>query len=236
MRVMPANATGWFWHCLARETGMLGHLFSPGAQRGPWPWFPYALDCGSFACWDMATNTFSDAKWETTEREWLRLLAWAGTHTQAPLWAVVPDVPGNWTRTLERWERYRPELGGIPAAIAVQDGATPEQVRELAPDVVCVGGSTEWKWATWKMWAREFPRVHVLRVNRPHLLDQLRDAGVESVDGTGWNRGDRKQTAGLERWLRSVSGASSEELWRYTCRGALRNGQGDILAATGVEL
>ena len=44
MIVMPANATGWFWHCLARETGRIGHLYSPGAQRGPWPWFPFALD------------------------------------------------------------------------------------------------------------------------------------------------------------------------------------------------
>ena len=35
MLVMPANSTGWFWHCLGRETGRIGHLFSPGAQRGP---------------------------------------------------------------------------------------------------------------------------------------------------------------------------------------------------------
>ena len=46
MIVMPANSSGWFWHSLARETGRLGHLYSPGGQMGPWPWFPYALDKG----------------------------------------------------------------------------------------------------------------------------------------------------------------------------------------------
>lgn len=53
MIVMPANSSGWFWHSLARETGRLGHLYSPGGQRGPWPWFPYALDNGAYACWTV---------------------------------------------------------------------------------------------------------------------------------------------------------------------------------------
>jgi hypothetical protein len=203
---MPANSTGWIWHCLARETGCLGHLFSPDAQRGPWPWFPYALDNGAFACWEPKTNTFDETKWTQTESAWKRLLFWAQTNQQKPLWSIVPDRPGNWEETCQKWPLFAGivEQSGIPLAVAVQDGATPEGVRALSPqpEVIAVGGSTEWKWETVAMWAREFPRVHLLRCNSPERLNQLAQLGVESTDGTGWNRGDRKQTAGLEEFCR----------------------------------
>jgi hypothetical protein len=99
---------------------------------------------------------------------------------------------------------------------------TPADVRQLAPDVVFVGGSTEWKWETAEMWCREFPRVHVGRVNSPRRLYELESWGCESCDGTGWNRGDRKQTAGLEEWCRShhIPGPTSEPLWPFVCRDA----------------
>ena len=48
MIVMPANSTGWFWHCLARETGKIGHLYSPGAQRGLGLGFRLLLITGRF--------------------------------------------------------------------------------------------------------------------------------------------------------------------------------------------
>lgn len=204
MVVMPGNSSGWFWHCLARETQKVGHLYSPGAQRGPWPWFPYALDNGCFALWNPDDNTFNEfgpGGWQLAgEYAWRTLLMWTECVEQKPLWAIVPDRPGSHHGTVLKWERYAPEiLGRIPLAIAVQDGMKPEDVRQLAiqPEVICVGGSTEWKWATVEMWAKEFPRVHLLRCNAPTKLDWLEELGVESTDGTGWNRGDPKQTAGL---------------------------------------
>lgn len=220
MIVMPANATGWFWHALARETGRLGHLYSPGAQRGPWPWFPYALDNGAFSCWDRTKNAFDDEKWRITEAAWQRLLFWAAAAPRRPMWAIVPDVPGDAQRTLDRWSQLAGTLGDLPIAIAVQDGLEPSHVKALKvqPQVVAVGGTTEWKWATWTKWVQAFPRVHVLRVNAPTKLEELEAGGVESCDGTGWNRGDRKQTAGLEEWARAKANPRIDLLWPYVCR------------------
>ncbi len=203
---MPSNSTGWFWHCLARETGRLGHLFSPGGQRGPWPWFPYALDNGAYSCWDKRTNSFNHAKWSVTEAAWQRLIVWSQIVAAKPMWAIVPDVPGNASATFDRWAEYAPGLTSAPRALAVQDGMTVAMVKCLLPTpvVICIGGSDEFKWGTVKDWARSFPRVHLLRCNSPDRLYELESMGIESCDGTGWNRGNRKQTAGVEEWARSA--------------------------------
>lgn len=223
MIVMPANATGWFWHCLARETGRIGHLYSPGAERGPWPWFPFALDNGAFSCWDMATNTFDDESWAETLPKWRKMLAWASPNIDGVRWAIVPDVPGNRERTIDRWAQYAPivQAHRIPLAVAVQDGMTTEDVKALRPrpEVIAVGGSDEFKQGTVQMWAQDFDRVHVLRCNSPAWLDILEAIGIESCDGTGWNRGDRKQTAGLERWARKNPVPRVDDLAPFVCRG-----------------
>lgn len=224
MIVMPANSTGWFWHCLSRETGKLGHLYSPGQQRGPWPWFPYALDNGAFACWTPNGNTFDEEKWKAVEVMWVKLLEWTKCVTQKPMWAIVPDRPGSRDETIERYQRYAPILQqfDIPLAVAAQDGMTANDVRDLDPKPfrICVGGTTEWKWGSIEMWCREFPRqVHLLRCNAPDKLEYLRKLGVESCDGTGWNRGDRKQTAGLEKWCRGLLNKHRWNLHPYVCRG-----------------
>lgn len=206
MIVMPSNSTGWFWHILAVQTGKLGHLYSPGGERGPYPWFPFALDNGAFACWNSDNNTFDDGKWAANLPAWQGLLNWACAAPQKCLWAIVPDVPGNRERTLAQWPIYAERMRhlGIPLALACQDGMTPEDVRDLspAPDILCIGGSTQWKWETAEMWCKEFPRVHILRCNSPAKLPILESWGCESLDGTGWNRGDMNQTRGLEEWCR----------------------------------
>lgn len=223
MKVMPANATGRFFVCLARETGRLGHLYSPKAQRGPWPEFPYAMDNGCFSLWNPVENSFDETAWRKNGVEdWRRLIFWAQAAPQRPLWAIVPDRPGSWEETREKWFIYSQEIrgAGIPLAVAVQDGATVESVRDLfpVPDVICVGGSTEWKWATAENWIANFPRVHVLRVNSPEKLYWLENLGCESCDGTGWNRGDRTQTRGLEEWARSRAVPTTEPLWPHVSR------------------
>jgi len=220
MIVMPSNYSGWVLHSLARETGRMGHLFSPGGQRGPWPWLPYALDNGAFGCWTEKTNTFDDAKWAVTERAWQRLIVWSQCVSTKPLWAIVPDVPGSASRTLERWHEYAAGLTHCPRALAVQDGMTPDIVKSLKtqPDVIAVGGSTEWKWSTVAQWSSAFPRVHLLRCNSPERLYELDAMGIESCDGTGWFRGDRKQTAGLEEWARTRTAPTTSPLWPYVCR------------------
>jgi hypothetical protein len=201
--VMPSNSCGP-WHVPARETGRLGHLFSPGGQRGPYIHFPYALDNGAFACWTKKTNTWHEDKWRVMEPKWRKLIAWANFEDQRPLWAIVPDVPGHSAETLQRWRAYAPFVVqcGIPLALAVQDGMTRADVLALdpKPSVICVGGTDDWKWQTVEDWATWFDRVHVLRCNAPGKLDYLMELGVKSTDGTGWNMGDLKQTSGLLNW------------------------------------
>ena len=225
MIVMPSNATGWFWHCLSRETGKIGHLYSPGGYlRRPIPWFRYALDNGAFACWNQKENTFNDSAWDAVEKEWEKMLRHFSTATQRPLWAIVPDVPGNAEATIERFRKYVRLLQelGIPIAFAVQDGMTLHSLKELPvqPEVVCVGGTDVFKWGSVRMWAKHFPRVHVLRCNSPEKLYLLEELGVESCDGTGWNRGDKTQTMGLEEWARRNPQPITEMLTPYTCRQA----------------
>jgi hypothetical protein len=231
MIVMPANSTGWFWHCLARETGRIGHLYSPGAERGPWPWFPFAIDNGAFSCWDMKTGAFNDAKWAAMLPKWLRLLHWVSLSEVTCRWAIVPDVPGDRDRTLERWHEYAPLVkgSGLSLAIAVQDGMTAEDVERLTiqPDVIAVGGTDEFKKCTAHVWASRFRRCHMLRCNSPRMLYVLEQMGYESCDGTGWCRGDRKQTQGLEDWARSQASPRYDNLAAYTCRGSRNKDVGD---------
>ena len=234
MLVMPANNTGWQAHCLARETGRLGHLFSPGAHRGPYPWFPYALDNGAFSCWDMSSNEFNDTAWEKMLPKWRELLFWAQCQEHKARWAIVPDVVGNATRTLKRWGEYAPMVqdAQIPLAIAVQDGMTVQQVRrlEIQPEVIAIGGTTDWKWKTVNQWVEAFPRVHVLRCNMPAKLYDLEAMGVESCDGTGWFMGDSKKLKGLERWAYSRAVPTTTLVTSYNSRITKREAKQLLLA------
>jgi hypothetical protein len=223
---MPANSSGWFFHCLARETGRIGHLYSPGAERGPWPWFPFALDNGAFSCWDRQKNHFNDKKWNAMLPKWKRLLSWAEPHREHVRWSIVPDIPGDSQRTLKRYGEFVKLIHqlGYPIAIAVQDGMTVADVRRLRPqpDVIAVGGTDEFKWSSVADWTSNFSRVHVLRCNSPEKLDLLESLGVESCDGTGWNRGDKIQTAGLERWARKHPVATDCNLTPFVCNDIRR--------------
>jgi len=197
---MPANWSKSLVHYWAgRFAGYLGHLYSPGAQRGPYSWLPYALDNGRYSAWEK--------KKEWDEAEYLKLLEWAKASGQSPLWALVPDVVADREATLKEWERWLPILApyGWPLAFAVQDGMTVADVPQEA-EVVFVGGSTDWKWANAWKFCEAFSRVHIGRVNTYGKLHHCQDIGAESVDGTGWTRGDRYQLDGLYKWLQEQTG------------------------------
>jgi hypothetical protein len=197
MMIMPANSTGirtGYW--AGRFPGRIGHLYSPGGERGPWEFMPYGIDNGVFAKGPL---------W--SEDEYFRLLEWARRSGQPPLWNLVPDTVGDRDHTLRKWDRYyyRCRSYGWALAFAVQDGMTPGDVPSEA-DVVFVGGSTEWKWKTVSFWCAEFDHVHVGRVNTYRRLWQCHDAGAKSADGTGFNRGDQLQTRGILAYLEESSG------------------------------
>jgi len=196
---MVSNACGIEVGLLAgRYPGRIGHLYSPGGQRGPWPEIPYALDNGA---WPAFTH-----RREWNEAEWRALIRWAAMSGVCPLWALVPDVVGDKDGTLARWDRFAPELRsfGWRLAFAAQDGMTPADV----PDDECaifLGGSTAWKVAAIKPWCAAFPgRVHVARVNTWDRLVACWRAGAVSVDGTGWFHKAGHQAGDLRKFLRET--------------------------------
>jgi hypothetical protein len=197
MVVMLANNTGIEVGYLAGKfPGSIGHLFSPGAQRGPFPFCKYALDNGVFA---------KGPDWEPAA--WIKMLEWAKLSGQSPLWNLVPDSVGDRDATLRKWDEYSPVARryGWPLAFAVQDGMTHADVPKEAA-VVFVGGSTEWKWNTYRDWCAAFPHVHIGRVNTYRRLYDCYDAGAASTDGTGFMRGNQRQKRGLVAFLEETRG------------------------------
>lgn len=212
MIVMPANSTNELVHLWAgRWPGSIGHLYTPERRERIRPWLPYALDNGRFA--DVAhKRDFDPARFLAH----LERYAWL---EQRPLWIVVPDVPFDGTATLAWWDEWEPKLRDyrLPLALAVQDGICAKEVRSrLAPgDVVFVGGTTTWKWGTAESWCRDFPRVHVGRVNSPVRLRHLRSWGCESCDGSGWFRGKSPQVVGLAECLAAWHHGADDPMFAY---------------------
>lgn len=195
MRVMPSNNTGILvGYLVGLYPGKLGHLFSPEGLRRTHEWLPFALDNGKFACWSKGKE------WD--EQGYRDMLTEVAQREQDPMWALVPDEVANPEETRRLWDVWFPLIKshGWDVAFAVQDGMTKESVPEEA-DVIFIGGSTEFKWGTMHRWCQEFPRVHVGRVNSPTKLWDCEESGVESCDGTGWFRGNKKQTQGLIDYL-----------------------------------
>jgi len=202
MIVMPANVTSPEVRGLMHEyPGLLGNLFSPGAWQTPHG--VYALDNGRFSA--------RGADW--SERDWLKLIDKAAGHPRRPEWVLCPDVVGNWKATMKDWDRWNGRLRatGWGVAVAVQDGATPEEVAAMSPNVVFVGGTTGWKLRTMQMWCKTFPRVHVARVNTEERAMSCFDAGAESIDGTGWMRTTRQRKL-LRSTLNMMAGRSPRPL------------------------
>lgn len=207
MMVMPSNnckAEVHYWQGLY---GGLGHLYAPGGERGPYAHLPYALDNGAFGAFTRQESFDTVA--------FLKLLEWSSVREIEPLWVVVPDEVGEPRATLEKWSEWAPRIRdnfGYQLALAVQDGMVPKDIERLtvAPDVLFVGGSIKWKWKTMPLWCETHPRVHIGRVNSPERLYRCWDLGVESVDGTGWFRGDQAQLEGLRRFLELQSDGALE--------------------------
>lgn len=203
---MPSNNSGFVCGLIAGTFPKnIGHLFSTDAwrQNPPEPMaglppLPWALDNGAFPAWIQKRPWNEAAYWDRLE--YCRLL------DSRPLWVIVPDVVADREATLQNWWRYwlRVKEMGYRCAFAAQDGMTPDDVPPGA-DCVFIGGTTKWKWANVKRFCDSHANVHVGRVNSERLLWMAHDAGAKSCDGTGWFRGDKKQLAGLVRFLTEVT-------------------------------
>jgi len=197
MIVMTANNSGSLvrrWY--SDFPGQIGHLYAPNGKCGTCDEFPYALDNGRYCL-------LQGKEWD--ESSWLRLLDWAAAKEKKPRWAVVPDVPCDRSGTLRDWDRFvlRVEKHGFLPAMACQDGMTPTDVPSGV--VAFIGGSLHWKIRNVEAFTKDCSRVHVGRVNRLKWLWKCHKAGVESVDGTGWLRGDPLQRKRLEYYLKLSS-------------------------------
>lgn len=224
MIVMPSNNTCWLVHYWSGKYGGLAHLLGPSRIEKPYPHLSYALDNGAFGAW--ANNRPWDRELFITHVERYAFLQ------LRPSWVVVPDVVADKELTIARWNHWAPILAKdyhLRLAIAVQDGMTATDVETLTPkaDIVFVGGSTEWKWETYRGWAADFPRVHVGRVNTQSQLEKCSIAGVESCDGTGWFRGRPEQIKELGRFLARQAGlyspAEEREISRIVYHSRLKN-------------
>ena len=203
MIVMISNQSGFEAGLLCgMYPGRIGHMFSPGGERGPWVGVPHAFDNDA---WPAKKN-----KRPRNVAAHRRLLLWGLMSGVMPMFAVVPDVVGDRDATLREWDTYAPgmEKMGYRLGFAAQDGMSFADVP-TSDCVVFLGGSDEWKDASIAPWCAKFPgRVHIGRVNgMPRLLASWR-AGAISVDGTGWfhkGRGGVSQAADLRKFLRETA-------------------------------
>lgn len=201
---MPADSCNRLVYLWQGRYGGLGWLLNAYHPRqAPWEEMPWAIDNGAFIAHTSGEPWDADRFLRGVDRL-------AESHL-APRWIVVPDVVGDAAATLERWEEWAPRMRayGWPLAFAAQDGHRSADVPPDA-DVVFLGGSTAWKRGAIRPFCAAHPRVHVGRVNTYRWLRVCADAGAESVDGTGWFRGDQDQLEGLRRFLAEQSGAETQ--------------------------
>ena len=140
------------WHYWAgRYPGSVGLLVGPSyLSKVPIdPWMPFALDNDAFSCW------LDGRPWD--ECAWERMLDLVMQRRQRPLWVVIPDVVGDRLRTIERYHRYVRRVidRGFTAAIAVQDGMSPDDIPDTAT-VIFIGGTDDWKLQSVPMWCEHF--------------------------------------------------------------------------------
>lgn len=143
-----------------------------------------ALDNGAFADYAKGLNyPFDEHRFLQTLSKCIQL--------EIPLdFIVCPDKVGMGLKSLEFSLRWAERLEGGKLALVLQDGMTDEDLTEdiLSKfEVLFVGGTLKWKWATAKAWA-EFAhlkgkKLHIGRVGRLHLLKQCSEF-ADSVDST----------------------------------------------------
>lgn len=171
------------------------------------PIFPlFAFDNGMFA------HRYDPGWWEREgERSWFRMIDRAAAYRPAPLFVLLPDVVYDWRRTLDRAYRYVTEvrIRGLNEAVALQDGATQAEVEAFSPRAVFVGGSRRWKWEQVPLIRAWWPRwMHVGRANGWRQIAYCAEIGVDSIDGTSFNRfwsGRRGGRAMIEKAERATS-------------------------------
>jgi hypothetical protein len=189
------------WRAYA-GTDPIGVCNTPGINYTPKAMLAYQHWCADNACYAQGERFDLDA--------FLKWLAGLEPVQDRCLFAVAPDVIGDWQATLARSLPVVPPLRslGYRAAVVLQDGATPESIPDC--DAVFVGGTTKWKTSiaaerccvavkSLGIW------VHMGRVNTVERLERAASMGCDSVDGTFVKFGPRVNSRKMIRWLRRVN-------------------------------
>ncbi len=177
---------------LARHHGhpALGRLITPDNGNAIESLAPWTYGCDNSALGKDGINP------DRLLRLWdqLALARHPGLRFVAAPDAVMqtPDGPrGDWSGTLWLWRCWRPALLArrLPAAIVLQDGATPDTVPWDDVAAVFVGGSTRWKLSRAAELLVRLARArgkwaHVGRVNTFRRLARVEAMGADSFDGT----------------------------------------------------
>lgn len=178
----------------AIATGHLGQMVTPNAGNRITPGAVWALDNGCFS------DQWSPEKWlDTLDR-----------HVNVPgcLFAVAPDVVGDADATHDLWRRWwsAPMRRGYRTAYVAQDG-----IRFLpsGPQVLFIGGSTEWKLSRHARRVVGLARslgwwVHMGRVNSLRRLRYAAEIGCQSADGTYLAFGPDVNLPRLLKWVDNV--------------------------------
>lgn len=220
---MAANNTR-VWD-LRRSGFPVGWMMSPNGFRRPvrdgYEPMPFAIDNGLF--FPLGGPPKGDTEIASFYKM-LKKLRWE------PLFVTVPDRPYSAEITRDMFPchaaKIREEMPGTRLAMAVQDGMDESDV-DLFPAGPCalfVAGSTEWKIRTMPAWSRIGHErgiyTHIARVNTARrlqlVIDQQNTPGcrIDSVDGTGIWRGDKRQ-------LKGVLDALVQRTFEYECGKAV---------------
>jgi hypothetical protein len=126
------------------------------------------------------------------------------------LFTVAPDQPFDMAATLglaELWLPYLRRLG-LPAALALQNGAENMTIRWADLDVACIGGSYEWKRSPAAAWLIREARAHgvrshILRMNSGKAIRLAWGMDADSCDG-GYLRFPDTNLPKLLGWLDDI--------------------------------
>jgi hypothetical protein len=125
------------------------------------------------------------------------------------LFATAQDVAFDWEGTLRKSLPVLPLIRrvGAPAALVVQDGATPANIPWDEADCIFIGGSTEWKVSPMAAAItlealRRHLWVHMGRVNSLKRMRIAQSFGCRSADGTYLLHAGDDGVETMLKWLR----------------------------------
>lgn len=112
---------------------------------------------------------------------------------------TADGIVGSWEGTCWLWRCWRPALiaRGLPPAMVLQDGATPDTVPWEELSAVFVGASTRWKLSRTAEILVRMARArglwtHIGRVNTMGRVARAEAMGAHSIDGSQFSRWPQK--------------------------------------------